>query len=46
MKFNMNKKLKPFVVDMKKIPEVMAKEAKGVVVNPMGVNVIMQVEKK
>lgn len=46
MKFNMNKKLKPFVVEMKKIPEVMAKEAKGVVVNAMGVNLVMQVEKK
>ena len=46
MKFNMNKKLKPFVVDMKKLPEVMAKEAKGVVVNAMGVNLVMQVEKK
>ena len=42
----MNKKLKPFVVDMKKLPEVMAKEAKGVVVNAMGVNLVMQVEKK
>jgi len=46
MKFNMNKKLKPLVVEMKKISDVMAKEAKGVVVNPMGVNVIMQVQKK
>ena len=46
MKFNMTKKLKPLVVEMKKLPEVMAKEAKGVVVNAMGVNLIMQVEKK
>ena len=46
MKFNMNRKLKPIVVEMNKIPEVMAKEAKGVVVNPMGVNLIMQVQKK
>ena len=46
MKFNMNKKLKPLVVEMKKLPEVMAKEAKGVVVNAMGVNLIMQVERK
>ena len=43
MKFNMAKKFKPIVVDMKKIPELMAKEAKGVVVNAMGVNLIMQV---
>lgn len=46
MKFNMTKKLKPLVVEMKKLPDVMAKEAKGVVVNAMGVNLIMQVEKK
>lgn len=46
MKFNMNKKLKPLVVDMKKISEMMAKEAKGVVVNPMGVNLVMQVERR
>ena len=46
MKFNMTKKLKPMEVEMKKLPEVMAKEAKGVVVNAMGVNLIMQVEKK
>lgn len=46
MKFNMNRKLKPLVVEMKKIPEMMSKEAKGVVVNAMGVNLIMQVEKK
>lgn len=43
MKFNMAKKFKSIVVDMKKIPELMAKEAKGVVVNAMGVNLIMQV---
>ena len=46
MKFNMAKKFKPIVVDMKKIPKLMAKEAKGVVVNAMGVNLVMQVEKK
>ena len=46
MKFNVNKKLKPLVVDMKKLPEMMAKEAKGVVVNAMGVNLIMQVARK
>lgn len=46
MKFNMNKKLKPVIVEMKNLPKVMAKEAKGVVVNAMGVNLVLQVEKK
>lgn len=46
MKFNMNKQLKPVVVEMKNLPKVMAKEAKGVVVNAMGVNLVLQVERK
>lgn len=46
MKFNMNRKFKAIVVEMKDIPKYMAKEAKGVVVNAMGVNLVMQVERK
>lgn len=46
MKFNMNKQFNPLIMEMKKIPEVMVKEAKGVIVNPVGVNLVMGVEKK
>lgn len=46
MKFNMNKKFKPLIVEMKKIPEFMVKEAQGVIVNPVGANLVMGVEKK
>ena len=46
MKFNLNKKCRPVVVEMKNLPKVMAKEAKGVVINAMGVNLVMQVNKK
>lgn len=46
MKFNMKKQFNPLIMEMKKIPEVMVKEAKGVIVNPVGVNLVMGVEKK
>jgi len=46
MKFNINQKFHPLIVEMKKIPEIMVKEAKGVIVNPVGVNLVMGVEKK
>ena len=45
MKFNLNKKFNPLIMPMKKIPEAMVKEAKGVIVNPVGVNLVMGVEK-
>lgn len=46
MKFNMKKQFNPLIMEMKKIPEVMVKEAKGVIVNPVGVNLVMGVEKR
>lgn len=46
MKFNAGKKFRPLAVEMKKLPELLPKEAKGVVVNAMSVNLIMHVNRK
>jgi len=46
MKFDRNKKFNPLIVEMNRIPKFMAKEAKGVIVNPVGVNLMMGVEKQ
>ena len=45
-KFNREKKLKPMVVKAEKIPEILAPEVKGVVINPLGVNVQLQVARR
>ncbi|MGN1266662.1 MAG: SseB family protein [Dorea sp.] len=46
MKFDREKKFKIMVVEVSKLPDIMAKEVDGVSVNPMGVNVILNVAKK
>lgn len=46
MKFDKEKKFKMVVVEVSKLPDLMAKEAAGVAVNPMGVNLILNVTKK
>lgn len=46
MKFNREKKFKAIAVEAKKLPGMIAKEAKGVVVNAVGVNLVLGVEKK
>ena len=38
--------MKTAIIPAAKIPEVMVAEAKGVVINPLGVNVQLQVSKK
>ena len=45
-KFIGGQKMKTAIVPVAKIPEVMVAEAKGVVINPLGVNVQLQVSKK
>lgn len=45
-KFTGGQKMKTVVVPAAKIPEVMIPDAKGVVLNPLGVNVQLQVTKK
>lgn len=45
-KFNRENKFAPMVLDFAKIPEALAKEAAGVVINVMGVNLPMTVKKE
>lgn len=45
-KFNRDKSLRPVVVPANKIPDVLAAEASGVVINPLGVNLPMKVERR
>ena len=45
-KFNVEKKFKPAMVEAEKISNIMAPESKGVVVNPLGVNLPLQLQKK
>lgn len=45
-KFTRGKKMKNLVVPAVKIPEILAPDAKGVVINPFGVNVQLQIAKK
>ncbi len=45
-KFIGGQKMKTAIIPAAKIPEVMVAEAKGVVINPLGVNVQLQVSKK
>ena len=45
-KFSGGQKMKPALIPAAKIPEVMVAEAKGVVINPFGVNVQLQVAKR
>ncbi len=44
-KFNQNDQFRPLVVEAKKLPQILAPEAVGVVVNPLGVNLPLKVEK-
>ena len=37
-KFNRENKLKPMVIEAAKIPQMLPKEANGVIINPLGVN--------
>ena len=43
---NKAKTLKPLAVEVDKLPEVIAKNASGVALNPFGVNVPLQVKRK
>lgn len=45
-KFTKGKKMKNLAVQAAKIPEILAPNAKGVVVNPLGVNVQLQIARK
>ena len=45
-KFTKGEKMKTAVIPAAKIPEILVGEAKGVVINPFGVNVQLQVAKK
>lgn len=45
-KFNKNNAMKPVVIEAKRIPEVLVAEAKGVVVNPFGINLQLPIIKK
>ena len=44
-KFNREGRLRPIVVNAHKIPQIMAPEAKGVVVNPLGVRMPLQIKR-
>ncbi len=44
-KFNRDKSLRPAVVPAARIPDVLAAEAIGVVINPLGINLPLKVEK-
>lgn len=45
-KFNKDNKMRPVVIEAKKIPEVLVAEAKGVAVNPFGINLQLPIIKK
>ena len=45
-KFARGEKMKMAVIPAAKIPEILVGEAKGVVINPFGVNVQLQVAKR
>lgn len=45
-RFNRDKSLRPVVVSAAKIPDVVAAEAAGVVINPLGVNLPMKVNRR
>lgn len=45
-KFNQERKFKTAVVEYEKIAGILAPEVKGVVVNPFGVNIPLQIERK
>lgn len=45
-KFNSKKQFGMFVVKAEKVPEILAKEAKGVVINPFGVNLPLSVKRQ
>ena len=44
-KFNREGRLRPLVVTADKIPQIMTEEAKGVILNPMGVRMPLQIKK-
>ena len=46
VKFTKGKKMKNLAVQSAKIPEILAPNAKGVVINPFGVNVQLQIARK
>lgn len=45
-KFNKGGQLRPLVVEAAKVPQVLAPEACGVVINPLGVNLPMKIGRK
>ena len=45
-KFNRENKFRPVVIESQKLPQVLAKEAKGVVLNPIGINMPMLLNKR
>lgn len=45
-KFNKNNAMKPMVIKAEKVPQLLPKEAKGVVFNPLGVNMPLTITKK
>ena len=45
-KFNREGKFRPFAVDSIKIPEMLTDEMNGTAVNPLGVNVVLNITKK
>ena len=45
-KFNREGKLRPLVVTADKIPQIMTEEAKGVILNPMGVRMPLQIKRR
>ena len=45
-KFNKNNAMKPMVIKADKVPQLLPKEAKGVVFNPLGVNMPLTITKK
>ena len=44
-RFNREGKLRPLVVTADKIPQIMTEEAKGVILNPMGVRMTLQIKR-
>lgn len=45
-KFNKSGQLRPLVIEAAKVPQILAAEACGVVINPLGVNLPMKIGKK
>lgn len=45
-KFNRDKKYKPVPVRAEKVTDILAADAKGIVVNPLGVNLLMPIQRR